>query len=235
MKKLLLAVLLLGGQSTFACTSCNEELQNALFDSMFYPNLFTMLLAFIILAVIVTLLAFLAAQREKKHHLQYGHKLTVVPLLSASVTLGIGIGGFVDGIVLHQILQWHEMLSNKIPPVTLISKSVNMFWDGIFHLFCLLVVIIGLVLLVRLFSRKDVIVSMKTFIGGLFVGWGVFNIVEGIIDHHILKLHNVREITPNIELWNFGFLGLSVLLIIIGYFLIRRGTPVHLYAKKIDI
>ncbi len=26
--------------------------------------------------------------------------------------LGVGLGGFVDGIVLHQVLQWHHMLSS---------------------------------------------------------------------------------------------------------------------------
>lgn len=232
MKKILLALFLLVGEGTFACTTCNKNLQKALFNSMFYPNLFTMLLAFIVLAGIILLLAFFAAKREKKHHLQYGQKITIVPLLSASVTLGIGLGGFVDGTIFHQILQWHEMLSNKIPPVTLMNKSVNMFWDGVFHLFCLIVVIIGVLLLVKLFFRKDVIVSWKAFLGGLFLGWGIFNLVEGIIDHQILKLHNVREIASNIDLWNFAFLGISVLLLVIGSILIRKGTPEHFYAKR---
>lgn len=44
-------------------------------------------------------------------------------LAFAAIVLGIGLGGFVDGIVLHQILQWHEMLSNKIPPDTLVNKA----------------------------------------------------------------------------------------------------------------
>jgi uncharacterized membrane protein len=25
--------------------------------------------------------------------------------------MGLGLGGFIDGIVLHQILQWHHMLT----------------------------------------------------------------------------------------------------------------------------
>jgi uncharacterized membrane protein len=29
------------------------------------------------------------------------------------ILLGIGLGGFVDGIVLHQILQWHHMLTSE--------------------------------------------------------------------------------------------------------------------------
>jgi uncharacterized membrane protein len=109
-----------------------------------------------------------------------------------------------------------------------------MFWDGIFHFFCLIVVLIGLFLLVKLFFRTDVIISWKTFIGGLFLGWGIFNIVEGVINHHILMLHNVREITTDIVIWNYSFLGISVIFLIIAWILIRHGAPDHLYSKKSD-
>jgi hypothetical protein len=27
--------------------------------------------------------------------------------------MGVGLGGFVDGILLHQILQWHHMLTGE--------------------------------------------------------------------------------------------------------------------------
>jgi uncharacterized membrane protein len=33
------------------------------------------------------------------------------PPVAPALLLGIGLGGFVDGIVLHQILQWHHMLT----------------------------------------------------------------------------------------------------------------------------
>lgn len=97
-----------------------------------------------------------------------------------------------------------------------------MFWDGIFHAFTLAVVVTGVVLLWRLLPRKDIDRSGKIFIGGLLSGWGLFNIVEGIIDHHLLKLHNVREITGNIDTWNYSFLGISVVILIIGGALIRQ-------------
>ncbi len=28
------------------------------------------------------------------------------------IVLGVGLGGFVDGILLHQLLQWHHMLTS---------------------------------------------------------------------------------------------------------------------------
>ena len=223
-KSIVFLVPLFATDAAFACTTCNKNLQKGIFDSTFYPNLFTMLLAFIVLGLVVVALSVLASRREKRNQAYQVQKLTAVPLISAATTLGIGLGGFIDGIFLHQILQWHEMLSNKIPPVTLLNKSVNMFWDGIFHAFCLVVVLVGIVLLFKLFFRKDVIIAKNVFWGSLVLGWGLFNLIEGLIDHQILKLHNVREITGNIPLWNYGFLAFSVFLIVLGSAVIRKNT-----------
>ena len=55
------------------------------------------------------------------------------PLIAAGLLMGVGMGGFVDGILFHQILQLHNMLSAKVPPDTLINAKVNMVWDGLFH------------------------------------------------------------------------------------------------------
>jgi uncharacterized membrane protein len=51
----------------------------------------------------------------------------------AGILIGIGMDGFVDGIVLHQIAPWHHMLSNIVPPHTMDAMWVNMTWDGLFH------------------------------------------------------------------------------------------------------
>jgi uncharacterized membrane protein len=192
-----------------------------------------MLSAFIVLGLIVFGLVRLAERREKALSYSSHSQLTIVPLLASATILGIGIGGFIDGIVLHQILQWHEMLSNKIPPTTVINKSVNMFWDGIFHAFTLLVTIIGLYQLFQLFFRTDVIINRRIFAGSLLLGWGLFNVVEGIIDHHLLKLHNVREITEYPSLWNYGFLIASLVLIVFALRLIQSGIPRQVLANTL--
>jgi uncharacterized membrane protein len=223
MKKLILPVLLLLSSAGYACTTCNKTLQDAIFDSTFYPNLFVMLLAFVVLAVIVVCLAAFASKREKKRLQPGQNQLTGVPLIASATILGIGLGGLIDGTFLHQILQWHEMLSNKLPPVTLLNKSVNMFWDGVFHAFCLIVTGVGLWLLFKLLYRRDVIISGRAFNGGLILGWGLFNLVEGIIDHQILKLHNVREVSPDVPLWNYGFLAFALILMAVGSMLINSG------------
>ena len=66
---------------------------------------------------------------------------------SRGVLLGIGLGGFVDGIVLHQILQWHNMLPNVFPPHTMDNMRVNMVWDGLFHMFVWVVTVVGMFIL----------------------------------------------------------------------------------------
>lgn len=211
--------------SIFACVTCNKELQDAIYNSTFFPNLLTMLSAFFVLIAINIISTWLATKKYKARILANPNvkELASVPLTSASLILGIGIGGFADGIVLHQVLQWHEMLTNKIAADTVLNKSVNMFWDGIFHLFTLITTTVGVILLWKLLNRRNINRSGYLLSGGFFSGWGLFNLVEGIIDHHILGLHNVRKLTPNQDAWNYGFLAFGIVLLLLGAILIRKG------------
>jgi uncharacterized membrane protein len=149
-------------------------------------------------------------------HMQRG------PLVSAGALLGIGLGGFLDGILLHQIFQWHNMLSSKVAPTDLVSVKYNMVWDGLFHLLTWLMTSVGLLLLWRAGKRADVPWSARTFVGSLALGWGLFNVVEGIVDHHILGLHHVRPGTNEMA-WDIGFLSFGALLVAGGGLLIRSG------------
>lgn len=204
------------------CISCNKEIQDALYDSSFLPNLFTIIIGFIILALIVIIFAFVSARKFKKHSKLFPGKelLNPVPLSTAGVVMGMGIGGFIDGILFHQILQLHGMVSNKLSIDTFVGKAVNMFWDGIFHALTLIAVIIGFALLVRLLKRRDINPSPKLALGGAIAGWGIFNLVEGIIHHQIIKLHNVNEYSLQPEVWNYSFLTSGIILIVLGYLLI---------------
>jgi uncharacterized membrane protein len=132
------------------------------------------------------------------------------------------MGGFVDGILLHQVLQWHQMLSSWIPPVDLVSAKVNMVWDGFFHVATWTMAMAGLVLLWRAGKMADVPHSDRIFAGGLALGWGIFNVVEGIIDHQIIGVHHVHPGADQTA-WDIGFLVFGALLIGIGWSLVRRG------------
>ncbi|MGN6544373.1 MAG: DUF2243 domain-containing protein [Aureliella sp.] len=152
------------------------------------------------------------------------------PLVAASTLLGIGMGGFVDGILFHQLLQFHNMLSGPdyypktgVPVDRLVvNLEINMFWDGLFHVFTWIMTALGLAMLFHAGQRSDVPWSTRLFVGGLALGWGLFNLVEGIIDHHILNIHHVTE-TENHLVWDLTFLGAGVLLIIIGLATINAG------------
>jgi len=143
-------------------------------------------------------------------------------LAPAGIVLGIGLGGFFDGILLHQILQWHNMLSARLPPTTMANMKTNMAADGLFHAFSLIATIAGLALLwTALGQRRDVPASGLAFVGYLLAGWGWFNLVEGLVDHHILNLHHVLE-ALGVSVWDWLFLASGVLLILVGHGIGRR-------------
>lgn len=144
------------------------------------------------------------------------------PLIAAGTILGIGMGGFVDGILFHQILQLHNMLSARRPVTDLVNAEINMVWDGLFHAFTWTMTAIGIALLWGVGRRSDVPWSSKTFAGSLALGWGVFNLVEGIIDHHLLEVHHVVE-RPGHLPWDIAFLASGVVLIVIGWVVIHSG------------
>ncbi len=67
--------------------------------------------------------------------------------------------------------------------------------------------------------------------GWTLVGWGAFNLVEGIINHHVLGIHHVRS--GEHEAWyDIGFLVLGVLLVVGGWLLQRTGSPIDLTDSK---
>lgn len=205
-----------------SCITCNRDLQEALFNKDLLPDFFTLFSGFIVLGLVLAVLAFFSFKKYRKNSFENPDNIVLnpVPLSTTSMILGMGIGGFIDGILFHQILQWHGMLSSRIAIDTLLGKSINMFWDGIFHLFTLTAVIIGVVSLVRLINKKFINSSPGLAWGGSIAGWGIFNFVEGIINHQIVNLHNVNEFSLNQDIWNLGFLGSGVILIIIGSILI---------------
>ena len=74
-----------------------------------------------------------------------------------------------------------------------------------------------------LYRKKRIAIHRNLFVGGLFIGWAIFNLVEGVLNHHIFELHYVNDLSPNYILWNYGFLVVSVLMFVIGYALTKRS------------
>jgi len=137
--------------------------------------------------------------------------------------IGIGLGGFVDGIVLHQILQWHHLLSSEddYPTTTVAGLEDNTLADGLFHAATWIAVALGIWILWRRTTKWRWAISGRAFVGWVLVGWGLFNLVEGLLNHEILGLHHVREGTGHQTAYDLGFLNLSALLLVGGLLLAR--------------
>jgi uncharacterized membrane protein len=145
------------------------------------------------------------------------------PRRTPGITIGVGIGGFVDGIVFHQILQWHDMGSAVLPPVTMAAMRQNMAWDGWFHVVTLLVTVTGIFLLLREATQGRQLPVARGLAGQMLMGWAGFNVVEGIIDHHVLGIHHVMDLPAHDPLLDWLFLALSVLVGIGGWLLATKG------------
>ena len=142
----------------------------------------------------------------------------------AGVLLGIGRGGFVDGILLHQIAHWHNMGPAVLAPSTLESLQLNMKWDGLFHAAVWLITLVGVYLLLGDARRGAPLPVAGPFTGQLILGWGLFNLVEGIVDHHLLGLHHVRDLPVHLPLYDWLFLAVGGAgFILLGWALARRG------------
>jgi uncharacterized membrane protein len=121
---------------------------------------------------------------------------------SAGILFGLGLGGFFDGIVLHQLLQWHHMLSSWYPITSIETLELNTFWDGVFHSATYLFVLAGLFVLWRTARRRHLFWSSKLLIGSILIGFGAFNVIEGLINHQVLGLHHVNE-TVSRDQWRY--------------------------------
>ncbi|MEU7057017.1 DUF2243 domain-containing protein [Streptomyces sp. NPDC046197] len=151
------------------------------------------------------------------------------------IVLGVGLGGFVDGILLHQLLRWHHMLSSTnhdhigvkyYDPHTVSGLEMNTVWDGVFHAVCWVAVIVGLgILYSRVVDNRRAVWASRVLWGWILAGWGLFNLVEGILDHQILGIHHVRG-GPHQAWWDAGFLVLGGLLLAGGHLWQRSGRPV---------
>ena len=145
---------------------------------------------------------------------------------AGGILLGLGLGGFFDGIVLHQLLQWHHIATSAgYPADTVENLRLNTFLDGLFHAVTYLFVVLGLVTLWCATHRTHVRWSGKLLAGTMLMGFGIFNLVEGIIDHQILGLHHVNETVPREQwiFWDVGFLLWGALMLIGGWALFKAG------------
>jgi uncharacterized membrane protein len=150
------------------------------------------------------------------------------PLVAAATLLGIGLGGFVDSIVFHQLLQLHNVLRQTLPPSSALHADANLLWDGIFHTLTFAITAAGLGMLWHATGRREVPHATHLFVGGMVLGWGLFNSVEGV---RILGLHHVLESDTHL-LWDGLYLASGLLMMALGWVLIRANGQMQLRAGQ---
>ena len=147
------------------------------------------------------------------------------PLAWAGVVLGLGVGGFFDGIVFHQVLQFHHMLSSHPDPDVANDLRYNVLWDGLFHVVTYLLTIAGVGLIWRAWRRPDVAASGQVLLGATVAGWGLFNVIEGTVNHFLLGVHHVWVDGPGSTLaWDLAFLLWGLVFLALGYAVVRQAS-----------
>ena len=120
----------------------------------------------------------------------------------AGATLGFALGGFFDGILLHQILQWHHLLS-LVPGIG--DLRAQMMWDGAFHALMYVIAAWGLAALWRAHRRAPE-VARGIVVGALLMGFGLWNVVDTLLAHWFLGIHRVKLDSPNPLAWDLLWL-----------------------------
>ena len=154
---------------------------------------------------------------------QFGREPNSRRLIIAAVVLGLGLGGLFDGIVLHQILQWHHMISTPIPPTSLENLQANTLGDGVFHAVTWALTVTGVLALVSSNGALHQHHGVRTLVGGMLLGWGLFNVVEGVMAHHLLNLHHVRPGQDEFA-YDAAFLIWGIAMLVVGIALVRGAS-----------
>ncbi|GMA15170.1 DUF2243 domain-containing protein (plasmid) [Deinococcus metallilatus] len=134
--------------------------------------------------------------------------------LWSGVLLGIGFMAAVDEIVFHQILAWHHFYDRSTPAVSLLS-------DGLLHASELVALVAGMFMMADLLRSRAFVPLF--FWAGLFLGLAAFQLFDGVVDHKVLQLHQVRYGVP-ILLYDLAWNLAGLALLLIGALLWRRAS-----------
>ena len=149
--------------------------------------------------------------REPGTGQQFGRSLGV------AVLLGVGVMAAVDEIVFHQILAWHHFYDRSTTQIGLLS-------DGLLHATELVLLVAGFFLFADLRQRRAL--HARAAWAGVLLGAGAFQLFDGLVNHKVLRLHQIRyevDLLPYDLAWN----GAAVLLLAVGAWLALRSRRSH--------
>ena len=143
----------------------------------------------------------------------------------AGFLLGFSLGGFFDGILLHQVLQWHHLLSN-VQAAALQDIRAQMLADGLFHVLMYFIAAWALYLLWKARADYSVPGADRALWAQALIGCGVWHIVDSIFSHWITGIHRIRVDSPNPLFWDLlWFAMFGIVPLVIGWMMQRRGGP----------
>jgi uncharacterized membrane protein len=124
----------------------------------------------------------------------------------------VGLAGLVDVVVFHQLLGWHHFYDRS-------TQAVGLASDGLLDLALLIALVVGLVGLVE--TAGPVERWGRGGWGGILAGFGGFNLFDGVVDHKLLRLHQIRPGVADLLVYDVAWIGLSVLILAVGMGLVR--------------
>jgi uncharacterized membrane protein len=140
----------------------------------------------------------------------------------AGLLLGFGLGGFFDGILLHQILQWHHLLS-LVTRAPFQDIRVQILADGLFHLLMYAIAFAGLWKLWKGRHQFSVPGGDRLLLANAATGFGAWHMLDGVLSHWLLGIHRIRLDTDNVLFWDvLWFLVFGVAFVVLGWWLRRN-------------
>ena len=121
-------------------------------------------------------------------------------LAAAAFALGFALSGFFDGILLHQILQWHHLLSAIEGDL-----RFQVVADGWFHVAMYAVAAVGLWRLWRARGALGAPGAGRALAAWGLIGFGAWHLVDAVGSHWLLGIHRIRMDAASPLAWDLAW------------------------------
>jgi len=124
----------------------------------------------------------------------------------SGILFGLGAVAFIDEALFHQLLHWHHFYD-------LSTTSIGLISDGLFHAFSWFATVAALFMVGNLKRRGNW--QKKRWFGAYILGAGIFQLYDGIIQHKLMRLHQIRY---NVEIFYYDLIWnvIAAIMIVIG-------------------
>lgn len=128
--------------------------------------------------------------------------------------IGVAVMAAVDTVVFHQVLAWHSFYDRSTPHVGLLS-------DGLLQTAYLALLVAGLFAFADL--RRRHALAPRSAWAGFLLGAGAFQVFDGVVDHKVLRVHQVRYGVEDLLTYDLAWNAAGVLLLLLGAGLARAS------------